>query len=221
MNYLLLTLPVYTWSLFFGLIAASILVVAARIDNWRTATWAMLAAGLAAAHLVVNLIPVATPETPAFIFFSGLVAICAMILPGLSGAFILLILGKYAYITGCLKNPFLLDNMVTILIFCTGCVCGLTGFSRFLHYLMEHYRQLTLAFLVGLMAGSLQKIWPWKAVAAVKTIRGKEHIIWGGPAWPSAVDGEVALAVVMMMIGFLLVFLLERLTIRGGAPRDT
>ncbi|MCP4692695.1 MAG: DUF368 domain-containing protein, partial [Desulfobacterales bacterium] len=124
MNYLLHHFPVPTWSLFFGLIIASIIIVWKRVETRGTGEGAAFIAGAAAALVIVNLIPVSTPEEAWFIFFSGMIAICAMILPGISGAFILLVLGKYAFITGVLKNPFIPENMLIILVFCAGCLTG-------------------------------------------------------------------------------------------------
>ena len=135
-----------------------------------------------------------------------------MILPGISGAFILLILGKYEYVTAALKNPFLPQNLIVILVFCIGCGIGLLGFSRVLNYLLQRYHNLTLAFLAGLIAGSLQKIWPWKEVIETQVIRGKEHVIWGGPILPPAVDQQLFSAIGLAVLGFVAVLVLERLS---------
>ena len=210
MNYLLHTHPVFIWSLFFGLIAASVLVVGRYVSRWSLQTGICFCSGGLLAGLIVNAVPVSTPETAGFIFFSGLVAICAMILPGISGAFILLILGKYEFITGCLKNPFLVDNFVTIMIFCAGCLVGLTGFARVLNLLLDRYYNLSIAFLTGLMAGSLPRIWPWKEVVTTKIIRGKEHVIQVRNILPDTVDGAFLLAAGLAVIGFGVVIWLER-----------
>ena len=212
MNYLLHHHPVPTWSLFFGLIAASILVVGKQVVNWYGKAGISFFAGIFAASIIVNLIPINTPEELWFIFLCGVVAICAMILPGISGAFILLILGKYEFITATLKNPFLSQNIMIILVFCIGCGIGLAGFSRVLNYLLEKYNNLTLAFLTGLITGSLQKIWPWKQVVDTQIIRGKTHVIWGGPIIPEAFDQQVAIAICLAVMGFLVVLVIERLS---------
>jgi putative membrane protein len=135
-----------------------------------------------------------------------------MILPGISGAFILLILGKYEYVTAALKNPFLLQNLTVIIVFCVGCGIGLLGFSRVLNYLLQKFHNLTLAFLTGLIAGSLQKIWPWKEVIETQVIRGKSHVIWGGPIMPPTMDSELFIAVGLAVLGFVAVLLIERLS---------
>jgi len=168
MNYLLHHYPVFTWSLFFGLIAASILVVSRQMGNWTGRAGISFVAGTVVAAFIVNLIPVATPDALWFIFLCGVIAICAMILPGISGAFILLILGKYEFITATLKNPFLPQHLVIIIVFCLGCLIGLLSFSRLLNYLLKNFHQLTMAFLTGLMVGSMPKIWPWKEILCRK-----------------------------------------------------
>ncbi|MGD8292475.1 MAG: DUF368 domain-containing protein, partial [Desulfobacterales bacterium] len=179
MNYLIHHHPVPIWSLFFGLIMASILVVGKQVTDWVGKAGICFITGILAAAVIVNLIPIQTPEALWFILLCGIVAICAMILPGISGAFILLILGKYEFITATLKNPFLAENIIVILIFCFGCIIGLVGFSRVLNYLLARFHNLTLAFLAGLITGSLMKIWPWKQVLKTQVIRGKTHVIWG------------------------------------------
>ena len=209
MNYLLHYQPVPTWSLFFGLIVASILIVGKQVTGWFGKAGACFVAGIIAGSIIVNLIPIQTPDALWFIFLCGFVAICAMILPGISGAFILLILGKYEFITGTLKNPFMVQNLIVIFIFCLGCLIGLGAFSRVLNYLLSRFHNLTLAFLAGLITGSLQKIWPWKQVIETQIIRGKEHVIWGHPILPTAIDREFFLALCMAIVGFVAVWLIE------------
>ena len=212
MNYLLHHHPVPTWSLFFGLIAASTIMVGKHVSNWFGKAGISFLAGIIAATIIVNLIPMQTPEALWFIFLCGIVAICAMILPGISGAFILLILGKYEYVTGALKNPFLPQNLIVIIVFCCGCAIGLLGFSRVLNFLLQKYHNLTLAFLTGLIAGSLQKIWPWKEIIQTQMIRGKEHVIWGGPVMPPAVDQAFLIAFGLATLGFIVVLVIGRLS---------
>ncbi len=210
MNYLLHHHPVQIWSLFFGLIVASILVVGKQVTNWLGKAGICFIAGILAAAVIVNLIPIKTPETLWFIFLCGVVAICAMILPGISGAFILLILGKYEFITATLKNPFLVQNIIVILVFCLGCGVGLAGFSRVLNYLLGKFHNLTLAFLAGLITGSLMKIWPWKEILETQVIRGKAHVIWGRPIMPDAFGSEFYFALALMAAGFLGILVIER-----------
>jgi len=212
MNFLLHNYPIPTWSLFFGLIAASIFVVGRKVRGWIGSAGFWFIAGTVAAYIIVGMIPVSTPEKLWFIFLSGVIAICAMILPGLSGAFILLILGKYEFITGTLKNPFIQNNMLIIIVFCAGCAVGLLVFSRILNYFLENYYNSSLAFLTGLMTGSMQKIWPWKEVIASKIIRGKEHVLAYSNVLPKEIDAGVFFAVSLVIFGFILVIFLERLT---------
>ena len=212
MNYLLHYHPVPTWSLFFGLIAASTVMIGKHVHGWLGKAGISFVAGIIAATIIVNLIPIQTPEDLWFIFLCGILGICAMILPGISGAFILLILGKYEYITAALKNPFLPHNFAVIVVFCAGCVIGLIGFSRVLNYLLKKFHNLTLAFLAGLIGGSLQKIWPWKDVVATQVIRGETHVIWGGPVMPPVMDQEVLMAAGLAVLGFVAVVVIERLS---------
>jgi putative membrane protein len=211
MNFLLHHYPVFTGSLFLGLIAASILVVSRKVAGWDLRTGISLAVGTAAAAFIVNLMPVTTPETLWFILICGIIAICAMILPGISGAFILLVLGKYEFITATLKNPFLSQNLVIIIIFCLGCLIGLLSFSRLLNYLLTTFHQLTMAFLTGLMVGSMPKIWPWKEMLETRIVRGKLHVIWGANKLPETISAEVLLALVLAVSGFVAVLIIERL----------
>ncbi len=202
MNFLLNHYPAFTWSLFFGLILASILVISRQVATWGPRTGISLVVGTVVAAFIVNLIPATTPEALWFIFLCGIVAICAMILPGISGAFILLILGKYEFITATLKNPFLPQNLMIIIVFCLGCLIGLLSFARLLDYLLINFRQLTMAFLTGLMVGSIPKIWPWKEILETKVIRGKSHVIWGANIMPETMNAEVLVALVLAIIGF-------------------
>lgn len=212
MNYLLLHQPVFIWSLFMGLVAASIIVVATKVSRWDTAAMGTFIVGTATAWLIVSQVPVSTPETWGFIFLSGMVAICAMILPGISGAFILLILGKYAFITATLKNPFIPYNLAVIAVFSAGCLTGLMGFSRLLNYLLNTRYNITIAFLTGLMAGSLPKLWPWQVVMESQVIRGKIHVISTQNILPPEMGGEVAAAIVLFCLGAAAVLLLERIS---------
>ena len=210
MHYLLTEHAVQTWSVFFGLITASILVVAHSI-NKRFTTFPALILGAILAYGITGLIPLYTPEEPWFIFFSGMIAICAMILPGLSGSFILLILGKYAFITAALRNPVNPDNLEIILIFVAGCLVGILGFSRILRYGLARWHDYTLALLTGIMIGSMRKVWPWKITLESQIIRGKEHVLREENVWP-LFDFEFGIALLLMLAGFVLVLLLDKMS---------
>jgi len=210
MSYLLHHHPVATWSLFFGLIAASIWVVGKQVEKWTPGNGLSFLIGTGTAFVVVNLMPATTPEDLWFIFLSGVLAICAMILPGLSGAFILLILGKYEFIIATLKNPFTAEHMGIIAVFGMGCAVGLAGFSRVLKFLLTAYHNLTLAFLTGLMFGSMRKVWPWKETLETGIINGKLHVLKERNMFPANIDTDLYFAMFLIVVGFIAVICLER-----------
>jgi len=212
MNYLIHNEALLVTSLFLGLIAASIFVVGRKVEYWMGSGGISFIIGTILSYCIVGLIPVVTPEEHWFILLSGFVAICAMILPGLSGAFILLILGKYEFITGTLKNPFDIENFITILIFCTGCLGGLMGFSRVLNFLLSRWHNLTLSFLTGLMAGSMRKIWPWKEVLEKVMIRGEMHVVREQNILPGEYGWGFWSAAGLIITGFIAVIVIERLS---------
>jgi len=211
MNFLLNVHPVPTWSLFFGLILSSIWVLGRKIQDKKISHIFSFIIGIISAYWLVGVIPLQTPEELWFIFLCGVLAICAMILPGISGAFILLILGKYEFITSTLKNPFSLDNLLIIIVFCCGALIGITSFTRVLSFFLKKYHYLTLSFLTGLMTGSLRKIWPWKKVIETAHIGHKEFIIKAENIFPGNVSWELIIAIFCMIFGALFVILLEKL----------
>ncbi|WP_419787722.1 DUF368 domain-containing protein [Pseudodesulfovibrio sp.] len=212
MHYMLQNHPVEIWSLFFGLICASIYVVGREIRPFDLRSFIFILLGAGLSYALVGMIPVSTPETLPFIFFCGAIAICAMILPGISGAFLLLMLGKYEFITGTLKNPFLLDNLLVILVFAGGAGIGIIVFSRLLHYLLHRWHALTVSVLTGFMIGALRKVWPWKDVLETAVIRGKVHVLREQNVLPANVDHQVFLAVALALAGVAVVLLLDRLS---------
>lgn len=214
MHTLLKEHPVEIWSLFLGLIFASILVVSRRVEKWDALSVMWLGIGTVLSWFVVGMIPVNTPESWWFILLCGMIAICAMILPGISGAFLLLILGKYEYITGALRNPLDLGNLAVLGIFACGCVLGITVFSRVLHVFLHRWHSCTIACLTGVMLGASRKVWPWKEVLETKVIRGKLHVLRDANVLPASFDGEVMLALSLMIAGFVLVMLLDRVSAR-------
>lgn len=218
MHYLLDKHPVPTWALFLGLIGGSILIVARETELGRPANAASLVGGVAAGWLIVGLIPVETPEAWWFIFLCGVIAISAMILPGISGSFLLLILGKYAFITGAIKAPFAPGNLLVLMVFGVGCVVGLLGFARVLKYALAEFRGVTMALLTGLMIGSLRKIWPWKGNQQIEIIGGKPRVLREDNVLPAVFDGEVMLAIALTVAGFVGVLLLERLARKRVDP---
>ncbi|MDX2471650.1 MAG: DUF368 domain-containing protein [SAR324 cluster bacterium] len=208
MHFLLTEQPVYTWSAFFGLILASTLILGKQI-KWDGLAGFTFVVGLGLAFMLVGLIPKTTPEVWWFIIFAGMIAICAMILPGISGSFLLLILGKYQYITGALRDPFNADSLAIIGLFIIGAVLGITGFSRVLTWTLSRYEMITMAFLTGLMTGSLRKVWPYKEVLETKIIRGKIHILREENFLPT-LDQGLAVALSIMIVSFAVVYFLEK-----------
>ena len=164
MTYLLENYPIQIWSFFFGLILVSSPLILRDIKKWNTATALAGVAGIVIAYLITIVTPTETPTNLLFIFFCGAVAICAMILPGISGAFILLLIGKYEYMI----NALIHFDLPVIIVFVMGCVIGLISFSHFLSWLLDNYRYPALALLAGFMIGSLNKVWPWKEVVAYR-----------------------------------------------------
>lgn len=157
-SYLLTTHPELIWSFFFGLIVVSVFLVGREIQRWNLWTVAMLVLGAVGAYVITVAAPVQWPVNPPLVFLAGAIAICAMILPGISGSFILLLLGMYASILDAVRS----FDISVLLIFISGCLTGILSFSRLLTWLLRHARSATLALLTGLMVGSLNKVWPWK-----------------------------------------------------------
>jgi putative membrane protein len=150
--------PSMLWAFFFGLVLASIYTVGKRVPDWRPASLVAAAIGAAGAWLLVGLVPVTTPDTWWFLLFSGSIAICAMMLPGISGSFVLVLLGKYQVALEAVNDR----NLLTLALLAIGAGLGMLVFARFLSWLLHHFHDLTIATLIGLMAGSLRKVWPWK-----------------------------------------------------------
>lgn len=161
---LLINQPVFLWSFFFGLVLASVLVVSKRVKQWQPSLFVVLIVGAAAAYLLVGLVSVQTPNAWWFLILSGAVASCALILPGISGAFLLVLLGKYQYVLSSVNDlrGGDLTAAVPLIFVGIGTVIGLISFSQVLSWLFHRYHDFTVALLIGLMVGSLRKIWPWK-----------------------------------------------------------
>ena len=164
MTYLLKEYPIQTWSFFMGLILVSSMLIFRDIKKWNPGVIISAIAGAIIAYTITVLSPSETPTSLPFIFFCGSLAICAMILPGISGAFILLLIGKYEFMITALTN----FDVLIIIVFATGCVVGLTLFSKLLGWVLHNYRFQTIGLLAGFMLGSLNKVWPWKEVIAYR-----------------------------------------------------
>lgn len=210
MHYLITEQPIFTWSFFFGLICASIPLIWKQIPPvhiGRRATFLVI--GTVFAYMVVGMIPVTTPDAPWFITLCGIIGITAMILPGISGSFLLLMMGKYEMITAALKNPTNIQNLQTLILFSIGTVTGLLAFSRVLKWLLEKFRVETMAFLTGVLLGSLRKVWPWKEVLATKVVRGKTRILQEANVFPDTINSEVILAFILFIVGITVIVMLE------------
>lgn len=200
--------PVYIWAFFFGLIVASILVVHRRVRNWNPANVLAAVGAAVGAFVLVGLSPSETPHTPPLLFLSGAIAICAMILPGISGAFILVLLGKYTHVLAAVKS----FDIFTILLVGLGAVVGLLSFARFLRWLLKRNHDLVIAVLTGFMVGSLRKVWPWKTLEPInETFARETNYI------PSLLNGEVVTALIVMVAGVLLVLAVEHFANRRAA----
>ncbi|MGY5851177.1 DUF368 domain-containing protein [Salegentibacter sp. F14] len=207
-NYLLENHPILIWSFFFGLVVASVWYVGSQIPRWNVKVVLSLIIGAAIAFYIVSLPPMGANTGNLFIFLAGAIAICAMILPGISGAFILVLLGAYKTITEAAHD----FDFKTLGIFAVGAVVGLLSFSKLLKWLFVHYTNITLAVLTGFIAGSLNKIWPWKEVLETETYGDKEIVLKEASVLPWNFSGEASTlsALLLMLAGFLLIFLLER-----------
>lgn len=203
-TWLLETHPILVWSFFFGLVLASTWFVSKDIRKWDWKTILCFLIGAAIALFITIATPAETPNGLWFIFLSGAIAICAMILPGISGSFILVLLGKYYYIMDAVKS----FDIPIMLVFICGAAIGITSFARVLSYTLRRFHDITIAVLAGFMLGSLNKVWPWKETIESMDKHGMVQIaesnilpneyIWQGFA--------------LMVIGFLLVYFLEKLS---------
>ncbi len=202
-TYLLLNEPVLVWSFFFGLVLASTWFVTKDIKGWNWKTVAGFVGGAVIAYYITVATPAETSTNLIFIFLCGAIAICAMILPGISGSFILVLLGKYFYVMEAVKTL----DLVVLGVFAFGAALGITSFSRVLSYALKNFRNITLSVLSGFMLGSLNKVWPWKEVEKLVS-DGHEVMIEHN----IAPNTEVAEAVVLMLIGFILVYVLEKIS---------
>lgn len=170
-TYLMEEYPIPLWSFFCGLILVSAFFILKNIKRWNLGVILTLILGTALAWWVTNLPPTTTSDAYWFTFLAGAIAICAMILPGISGSFILLILGKYETILKAVSE----SDLLTLLIFASGCVVGILSFSRVISYLLKKYYSVTIGLLSGFMLGSVNELWPWKIVTSWRTSSSGEQ----------------------------------------------
>ncbi len=196
-TYLLEYHPILVWSLFFGLIIASVHNISKEVKSWEWSRWLAFIVGAAIALYITMATPANTPDGLPFIFLCGSVAICAMILPGISGSFILLLMGKYHYIMEAIKS----FDITIIAVFGAGAAIGIVLFSNILSYLFSKFHDITIALLAGFMLGSLGKVWPWKEIYMDSGVEMTRNI---------APNELIIPAIAMMLIGGGVVLLLER-----------
>ena len=221
-KYLLHNQPVLLWSFFFGLVLASILFIGKQIKSWSPKIILAIIATSILSYCLTLAEPFASPESPYYLIFCGFIAIIAMILPGVSGAFILLILGAYETAIDILNNlikgltsldlDIFKDALFKFILLALGAIIGIKVFSKALNWMFKNYKNLTLAILTGFMIGSLNKIWPWKLVTKTKiNSEGLEVTALDRSILPSSYDGDnqLLLALVFMLIGFIMILILE------------
>ena len=214
--------PVLLWSFFFGLILGSVITVSKRVGSWRITVFIGLGIAVVGAYLLVGAVPAQTPDTWWFLMLSGALASCAMILPGLSGAFILVLLGKYEFVLNAVNQR----DIVSIALIAIGAAVGLITAAQILGYFFRRYHDVTVAVLIGFMLGSLRKVWPWKVDVAWLTDANGDYILSHGerivsqqhdilPNFSTVADvTEFLIAVALALLGFGVVFLLDHAAAR-------
>lgn len=214
-TWLLQNKPILVWSFFFGLVLASILYIAKQITKWSILTFILLLIGANVAYYITTLHPlVSENSSPLFILISGALAICAMILPGISGSFILVLLGAYIPVLEAIH----VKNFKLLALLATGAIIGLLSFSKVLNWLFAHFKNFTLAVLTGFILGSLNKIWPWKETLTWRLNSHGENVPFNEQSVsPFSFDGDaqMVMAILMAVIGFMLIILLERIANSG------
>lgn len=214
---LLETYPQLLWAFFFGLILASVWYIGKRVGHWSVAEIVGLVLAGAVAFYITVAAPAQGTEAYWFIFICGMIAISAMILPGISGSFLLLLMGMYTVIIPSVKSALTTfdgRSLTILIIFAAGALIGLATFSRVLSWAFKHYRSLTMAILTGFMLGSLNRIWPWRNVLEYRTnSHGEQVPFLEKSVLPSAYDGDpmVLGVILLVVIGFSIVFIMDRL----------
>ncbi|WP_114765505.1 DUF368 domain-containing protein [Vibrio rhodolitus] len=212
-SWLLVTHPIPIWSFFFGLILVSVFHILKQVEQKTINRWVFLLLGVAFAYCITILKPLHMEPTSINILIAGAIAICAMILPGISGSFILLLIGMYTPVLAAVKS----FDFTILALFLTGCVLGLLSFSHVLSWLLKRFRDTTLMFLTGLMIGTLPKIWPWKETITWRTnSKGEEVPLIQHNLSPFEFEhlfnqpSQLGIAVVMMLAAIALVLGLEK-----------
>lgn len=228
-THLLETQPILVWSFFFGLIIASITLIWKEITRWKLVDILFLLIGITVSYYITIARPVSSPDSYWYLFLSGFIAIIAMILPGISGAFILLLMGSYETVIGTINtfreglttanSEILVSALLKLGVFALGCIIGLKSFSKVLHWMFEHHKNTTLTLLVGFMVGSLNKVWPWKEVLETRTNSHGEVVPYIDQSiLPQNFDGEpqIAMAIGLAILGFVVIFGMEKMASKLG-----
>lgn len=223
-THLLATQPIMVWSFFFGLVIASIFFVGKQIDKFSIGSISFFLLGTALSYYITIAEPVTSPDSYFYLFLSGFIAIIAMILPGISGAFILLLMGSYAVVIGTINHfregivslnfQVIFQAILKLGTFAIGAILGLKLFSKVLHWMFDNHRNSTLALLTGFMLGSLNKVWPWKEVISTRIdSHGVEVPFMEKSILPIAFNGDNQLfvAILLMVAGFLTIFIVEKI----------
>ena len=208
LSWLLENQPVLLWSFFFGLVLASVFLIGKQIGKWSLTNVLFLLGGATVAYIITTLPVNENVAGLPFLFLSGALAVCAMILPGISGAFILVLLGSYKTILDGVHER----DVVLVITVVLGAVFGLLSFARLLKWMFKKFKDLTLALLTGFIIGSLAKIWPWKEVLRSKIFDDKVIPVEEKNIWPTQFDGDpqILWASALAVLGFSLIFILER-----------
>lgn len=228
-THLLETQPILIWSFFFGLIIASITLIWKEITKWKLVDILFLLIGITVSYYITIARPVSSPDSYWYIFLSGFIAIIAMILPGISGAFILLLMGSYETVIGTINqfreglttanSEILTQALLKLGIFAIGAIIGLKSFSKILHWMFSHHKNTTLTLLIGFMVGSLNKVWPWKQVLETRiNSHGEVVPFLEKSISPQNFDGQpqFMMAIVLAILGFFVIFGMEKVASKLG-----
>ncbi len=226
---LLASHPILVWSFFFGLIIASIVLIWKETSNWKLVDILALVVGIILSYYITIARPVSSPDSYWYLFLSGFIAIIAMILPGISGAFILLLMGSYETVIGTINKfregivkfdmAVLGEALMKLSVFALGAIIGLKSFSKILHWMFEKHKNTTLALLIGFMAGSLNKVWPWKQVLETRSNSHGEIVPFLEKSiMPQNFEGnpQVMTAIILAIIGFVVIFGMEKMASKLG-----
>ena len=206
-KYLFEYYPIYIWAFFFGLILASIYFVGKRITKWTLWNIVILIFGAAVAFSISFISPTSQNENLFYVFICGIIGISGMMLPGLSGSFILILMGNYELL---MVNAITDLNILLLSVFLLGSIFGLISFSRVLSWVFKYYKNATLALLTGFIFGSLNIIWPWKKELKHMIVNGEKKILSYEKYFPNQFDSETIIAFTLLFLGFLIVCWMER-----------